>query len=55
MEKTVRMLLSSWKGRRLLTSPVLEYPDFEADFLLETDASIQGLGSIPPQPKLDGT
>ena len=39
--------------RRLLTSPVLEYPDFEVDFVLETDASIQRLGVILCQPKED--
>ena len=39
--------------RKLLTSPILEYPDFEADFVLETDASIQGLGAILSQPKQD--
>ena len=39
--------------RRLLTSPGLKYPDFEVDFVLETDASIQGLGVILSQPKED--
>ena len=40
--------------RKLLTSPVLEYLDFEVDFVLETDASFQGLGAILSQPKPDG-
>ena len=40
--------------RRLLTPPILAYPDFEVDFVLETDASIQGLGAILSQPKQDG-
>ena len=29
----------------LTTAPVLGYPDFEREFILETDASLRGLGS----------
>jgi len=37
-----------------LNSPVLVYPDFDADFVMETDASIGGLGVILSQKKSDG-
>ena len=30
----------------LITAPVLDYPDFNREFMLETDASLQGLGTI---------
>ena len=35
--------------QRLLNSPILTYPDFDLDFILETDASIDGLGVILSQ------
>ena len=38
---------------KLLTSPVLAYPDFNKDFTLETNASKHGLGAILSQYKED--
>ena len=43
------------KLRKLLTSaPVLVYPDFRVPFILETDASIAGLGAVLAQKQADG-
>ena len=39
--------------QRLLDSPILVYPDFDLDFVLETDASKDGLGAILSQKKAD--
>ena len=39
--------------RQLLDSPILVHPDFDLDFVLETDASIDGLGAILSQRKSD--
>ena len=33
------------KGR-LISAPVLAYQDFNSDFILETDASLRGLGAV---------
>ena len=33
----------------LVTALVLGYPDFKRDFVLETDASLQGLGDMLSQ------
>ena len=33
----------------LCTAPVLGYPNFTREFILETDASLKGLGSILSQ------
>ena len=38
---------------RLTTSPVLAYPDFSRAFILETDASVQGIGALLSQRQED--
>ena len=39
---------------RLTSAPVLAFPNFDQDFILETDASIRGLGAILSQKDQDG-
>ena len=38
----------------LCTAPVLRYPNFTREFILETDASLKGLGTILSQQHKDG-
>ena len=38
----------------LCTAPVLGYPNFNREFILETDASLKGLGTILSQQQKDG-
>ena len=38
----------------LCTAPVLGYPDFTREFILDTDASLKGLGAILSQQQKDG-
>lgn len=40
--------------RKLTSAPILAYPNFNKGFVLETDASIHGLGSILSQEQSDG-
>lgn len=39
---------------RLITALVLAYPAFDREFILETDASIKGLGAALSQNQSDG-
>ena len=39
---------------KLMTSPILGYPDFSKPFILETDASYQGLGAVLSQDQPEG-
>ena len=39
----------------LSTAPVLGYPNFNREFILETDASLQGLGTVLSQQQKDGS
>ena len=39
---------------KLVSSPVLTFPNFDKSFVLETDTSIQGLGAVLSQKQADG-
>ena len=39
---------------KLISAPVLSYPKFDSPFVVETDASIEGLGAVMSQQQADG-
>ena len=39
---------------KLMSAPVLSYPKFDSPFVVETDASIEGLGAVMSQEQADG-
>ena len=38
----------------LISAPILAYPDYSKEFILETDASLKGLGTVLSQRGDDG-
>ena len=40
---------------RLVTAPILAFPDYEREFILDTDASDTGIGAVLSQVQEDGS
>ena len=54
MDRTCCLYILEEFRENLNTPPVLAYPSFDRDFVLETDAFVNGLGAVLAQVHSDG-